>query len=84
MIVLSSPVFDRLGLSEAEIVLELAIVLYRKKRLSYFEALELSGLERVVFDDLLSDRNISAEYTVADLKEDMDTLRNMRLKNGGQ
>jgi predicted HTH domain antitoxin len=84
MIVLSSPVFDRLGLSEAEIVLELAIVLYRKKRLSYFEALELSGLERVVFDDLLSDRNISAEYTVVDLKEDMETLRNMRLKNGGQ
>ena len=84
MIVLSSPVFDRLGLSEAEIVLELAIVLYRKKRLSYFEALELSGLERVVFDDLLFDRNISAEYTVSDLKEDMETLRNMRLKNGGQ
>jgi len=84
MIVLSSPVFDRLGLSEAEIVLELAIVLYRKKRLSYFEALELSGLERVAFDDLLFDRNIPTEYTVADLKEDMETLGKLRLKNGGQ
>ena len=54
---------------------ELAIGLYAQKILSFGKALELSGMERLEFQHLLSKREIERHYTEDDLEQDIDYAR---------
>ncbi|GEM_PF-1104836 len=82
MFVLESDILEAAHISKEEVKIELAIVLYRKKRLSYAQARALSGLSRIEFDDLLFAYGVPTDFTVEDLRRDVQTSEKIRLKNG--
>jgi predicted HTH domain antitoxin len=70
-------VLDSARLTVAELKLELAISLYAQGRLSIGKARELARLSLWEFRHLLASRRIAPHYDVADLNEDVETLRAM-------
>lgn len=65
------------GLTEADCLVELTVHLYAERRISIAQALRLSGLSRLTFEKELAKRNLTL-YTVVDLHEDVDALRELR------
>ncbi len=65
------------GLSEAEVLLDLAVLLFEKDRLTLTQAAKLAGMERLRFQRLLADRGISIHYDVAEFEADLKTLREL-------
>lgn len=64
------------GLTEQDCLIELSVHLYAGRRLSFGQALRLSGLNRFEFEHQLAQRDISL-YTLDDLHEDVETLREL-------
>jgi predicted HTH domain antitoxin len=60
--------------SERELKVEIAVMLFQKKKLSLGQASRLAGWERLEFQHLLASRNISVHYDVADFEADLKTL----------
>lgn len=61
-------------LSERDLLVELAIYLYDKGRLSIGKARKLAGLDLVSFQKELAARNVYLNYDVEEFREDMRTL----------
>ena len=72
------------NLTEAEMRTELAVVLYQKRKLSMGKAAKLAGIPRIQFQFLLASREIPVNYDVEDLKQDLETLRQLdaEMKHG--
>ncbi|MEO6037933.1 MAG: UPF0175 family protein [Saprospiraceae bacterium] len=83
MLLIESDILESAHISKEEVKIELAIVLYRKGRLTYAQARALSGLSRIEFDDLLFEYGVLSDFTVEDLHQDVRTLEKLRTKNGG-
>lgn len=83
MFVLESDILEAAHISKEEVKIELAILLYRKQRLSYAQARALSGLSRIEFDDLLFEYGVPTDFTVEDLHQDVRTSEKIRMKYGG-
>jgi predicted HTH domain antitoxin len=64
------------GLTEQDCLSELSVHLYASRHLCLGQALRLSGLNRFDFERQLAQRDISL-YTVDDLHEDVETLREL-------
>ena len=56
-----------------ELKIELAVHLYKERRLSIGHAREMAGLSLWEFRQILASRKISPHYDVVDLDEDMKT-----------
>jgi predicted HTH domain antitoxin len=56
---------------------ELAIRLYQKGLLSFGKARELSEMSRWAFHDLLGEEGILRRYDMAELEEDLETLKEL-------
>jgi len=82
MFVLESDILESAHISEEEVKIELAILLYRKGRLSYAQARALSGLSRIEFDDLLFQAGVPSNFTTEDLRQDLQTLEKLRSRHG--
>ncbi len=54
---------------------ELAVYLFEKGKLSFGQARRLSGLSVWDFMELLRDRKVPLHYDVAELEEDLKTLK---------
>ena len=54
---------------------ELALALYAQEILSFGKASELAELNRFVFADLVTNRNIARHYSEEELTEDLDYAR---------
>ena len=64
-------------MSPAEIKRELAIHLFRERKLSFGKARELAGMTIWEFQQLLGSRGISVHYGVEDYEEDLETLKRL-------
>jgi len=64
-------------LTEQELAVELAVELYQREKLSLGHAARLAGMDKWSFNDLLADRDIPMHYDVADLQQDLATLRSL-------
>ncbi len=82
MFVLESDILESAHISEEEVRIELAVLLYRKGRLSYAGARALSGLSRIEFDDLLYQAGVPSDFTTEDLRQDLQTLEKLRPSYG--
>ncbi|MBA2680474.1 MAG: UPF0175 family protein [Ktedonobacteraceae bacterium] len=69
--------FPDIGLSEAELTLELAVALFQQKKISLGKAAEVAGMSHVEFQHILAERNIVLHYDLADLDEDICTLQQL-------
>lgn len=57
--------------AEAELHLELAVALYRKRQLPVARAASLAGLKLGEFEELLRQRGVTMPYTLEDLEHDV-------------
>jgi predicted HTH domain antitoxin len=64
-------------LSESELRLELAVLLFEQERLTLGQAARLAELDRLRFQHLLSSRDVPVHYDVAEFEADLDTLREL-------
>jgi predicted HTH domain antitoxin len=68
-------VLRRAGKSESELLLEIAVLLFQKERLTLAQASRLAGSSRVEFQKLLASRRIPVHYEIEDFKDDLKNLR---------
>ena len=70
-------ILDSARLTISELKVEMAVYLYTQGRLSIGKARELAGMTLWEFRQLVASRRISPHYDVADLDEDVATLREL-------
>jgi predicted HTH domain antitoxin len=64
-------------MSDAELLQELAIVLFQKEKLTFGQASRLARMPQLEFQRLLGSRQIPIHYDVAEFEEDLATLRSL-------
>ncbi|MGC9528100.1 MAG: UPF0175 family protein [Limnospira sp.] len=74
-ITIPDDIFQSTGMSEAELKLEIAVMLYQTEKLTLGNASRLAGMNQLNFQQLLASRNICIHYDVEDLKQDIQTLQ---------
>jgi predicted HTH domain antitoxin len=74
-IVIPDDIVRTANLSEADIMLEIAILLYQQKRIGTGKARRLAGMNLIEFRRELAKREICVHYDVADLQADIETLQ---------
>lgn len=62
------------NLSEADMLLALALALFQEDRLTLAQAAHLSGLDRLAFQRQLAARQIQIHYGEEDFAEDLRTI----------
>jgi predicted HTH domain antitoxin len=64
-------------MSEAEMLQEIAVLLYTREKITLAQASRLAGLDRLQFQHLLASRRIPVSFGVQDFEQDLDTLRSL-------
>jgi predicted HTH domain antitoxin len=64
-------------MTAAELLQEVALLLYQKEKLTLGQASRLAGMSQLQFQFLLASRQIPVHYDVAEFEADMQTLREM-------
>jgi predicted HTH domain antitoxin len=64
-------------MSEAEMLQEIAVLLYVKEKITLAQASRLAAMARIEFQHLLASRGIPVSFGVSDFEEDLDTLRSL-------
>lgn len=78
MVTIPSEYIKATRMTEAELLLEVAVMLFQKEKLSMGQAARLAGLPQHQFQMLLASRGISLHYDVEDFREDLETLNRLR------
>ena len=60
--------------SVKELKVDLAMLLYKRKRMSLAKAARWCGLSRLEFQSAMSDRNVNIVFSKEDLIHDLNTL----------
>jgi predicted HTH domain antitoxin len=76
-IVIPDEILHATGMSEAELMQEVAILLFQKEKLTLGQASRLARMSQLQFQHLLASRQIPVHYDVAELEADLETLRQM-------
>ncbi|MFM7853581.1 MAG: UPF0175 family protein [Flammeovirgaceae bacterium] len=79
MLVINDRILELSDLSENQLLEDIAIMLYQKKKLTLGQAAQLAKLNRVEFQFLLGRNNVPVNYDVLELMEDVDTIKKMKL-----
>lgn len=64
-------------MSEADLKLEVAILLYKREKISAGKACEWLGLNLIEFRRELGNRGLTINYDVEDFQSDLETLRSL-------
>lgn len=70
-------IFQSTGMTEAEMKLEIAVMLYKNDKLTLGNASRLADMNQLNFQQLLASRNICVHYDVEDFQEDIHTLQEL-------
>ena len=73
-LVISEDIVQASGLSEQELVLELIILLFERKKISIGKASQLAKMPLLQFQNELAMRNINIHYDETDLEVDLKNL----------
>jgi len=73
-LVISDDIIRASGLSEADLLLEIIILLFQQEKLSLGKASEILGMPQIRFQRLIADRGICVHYDVADFQADLQHL----------
>ncbi len=76
-IIISDEMMQRANITEAEIRLEIAILLYKSKRYSIGKAAEFAGIGKMEMHQKLAERKIPLNITIEDVKADIKALQNL-------
>jgi len=64
-------------MTEAELIQEIAILLFQKEKLTLGQAGHLAGINRLQFQHLLASRDIPVHYDFTDFDVDLKTLQDL-------
>lgn len=73
-LVISDETLSTVQLSAEELLVDIACLLYERKRMSMGQARKLALLDHISFQQELSKRNIDLHYSEIDLKKDLKNL----------
>ena len=76
-VVIPDEVLQTARMTEAELVQEIAVLLFQKEKLTLAQASRLAAMPRIQFQHLLASRKIPVHYDVAELESDIQTLKEM-------
>ncbi len=76
-VVIPDEVLSTTRMTEAEMRLEIAVMLFQHDKLSLAQASRFAGMHRVAFQHLLASRRIPVHYGVTDFEQDILNLREM-------
>jgi predicted HTH domain antitoxin len=76
-VVVSDDILQSARMTADELRQEIAVLLFQKSKLTLAQASHLAGMTRIRFQHLLASREIPVHYDVADLEEDIKTLRDI-------
>ncbi len=62
-------------ISEAELKLEIAIILFQQEKITLGTASQFVGMNQLEFQRILGSRKISIHYGIEDLHQDLQTLQ---------
>lgn len=72
---LKSPVLDRLEISHADLLVDVAVGLYVDQRVTVGQAADIAGMTQPEFRRILGRLGIPVQYDLDDLKHDLAVLR---------
>lgn len=73
-LVISGKVLEELNISPSELMIDLAVYLYDKEKLSLGQAKKLAGLTQIQFQHELVKRGVFLKYDMEDLEKDLENL----------
>ena len=73
-VVISDEVLQAVQMSEAELLQEIAVMLFQKERFTLGQASRFARMNQLQFQRLLASRQISLHYDIAELREDVKSL----------
>jgi len=73
-LVVSAELLEELQLSPSELLIDLAVYLYDKEKLTMGQAKKLAGLTQIAFQAELVKREVFIKYDVDDLETDLENL----------
>lgn len=62
-------------ISEGELKLEIAIILFQQEKITLGTASQFAGINQLEFQRVLGNRKISIHYGIEDLHQDLQTLQ---------
>jgi predicted HTH domain antitoxin len=78
-VIIPSDIVEATKLSEDELKLEIAIMLYKQNKISSGKVRRWTGLTVIEFQHELAKRGLFINYEVEDLQSDLKTLQSMGL-----
>jgi predicted HTH domain antitoxin len=76
-LVISDEILQASGMSEAELLQEIVLILFEKKKISIGKASSLLGMNLIQFQHLIASHNVNIHYDVEDFKADVATLKKL-------
>ena len=71
-------------MSEAELLQEIAVMLFSKEKLTLGQATKMAGVSQLQFQHLLASRQIPVHYGLTEFEEDLQTLQRMERSDNCQ
>ncbi len=76
---ISDQLIQQIGMSEQELLLELAIMLFQEEKVTLAQASKLANMHQMLFQKELAKRKIPIHYGIEEFDEDMKTLVKLNL-----
>ena len=76
-LIIPDEIIQTIHMTPAELIQEIAILLYQKEKLTLGQASHLAGMRQLQFQFLLASRQIPVHYDIAEFEADLKTLREM-------
>jgi predicted HTH domain antitoxin len=73
-VVISDQILQTVQMSEAELLQEIAIMLFQQERFTLGQASRFAFMNQLQFQRLLASRQIPLHYDIAELREDVKNL----------
>ncbi len=76
-LVITDDIIYATGMSESDLMKEIAILLFQKEKLTLEKASRMAGMQRIQFQHLLASRQIAPHYDINEFIDDMETLKRL-------
>ncbi len=81
MLVIDNKIFEWANLAESQLLEDMAIMLYQKRKLTFGQAAQLAKMNYAEFQFLLGRNRVPINYDVPELLEDIETIKQLNKKD---
>jgi len=69
----------KIGLNEQDVLLEIAIALFKEEKITLGQASKIASLHQSQFQKILAKRRIPIHYGIEELEQDLETLKRIEV-----